>query len=77
MVDYINNVTCYVSLAVDEHNELSSTDSDGFPSMDDTLVLNLVLEEGPSGRRLSARKGGRWTDRSVRRTCTMNSAYYI
>lgn len=31
--------------------------------MDDALVLNLALEEGPSSRRLSARKCGRWTDR--------------
>ncbi|KAI9443645.1 DEAD-domain-containing protein [Lactarius indigo] len=30
--------------------------------MDDALVLNLALEEGPS-RRSSARKSGRWTDR--------------
>jgi hypothetical protein len=33
--------------------------------MDDALVLNLALEEGPSTRRFSARKSGRWTDRCV------------
>ena len=33
--------------------------------MDDDLVLNLALEEGPSTRRLSAKKSGRWTDRCV------------
>lgn len=31
--------------------------------MDDALVLNLALEEGPSTRRLSTKTGGRWTDR--------------
>ncbi|KAH9979860.1 P-loop containing nucleoside triphosphate hydrolase protein [Lactifluus volemus] len=31
--------------------------------MDDTLVLNLALEEGPSTRRGFTKKGGRWTDR--------------
>jgi len=46
--------------------------------MDDALVLNLALEEGPSTRRLSARKSGRWTDRCV--GCNlgmMDRAYYI
>ena len=33
--------------------------------MDDTLVLNLALEEGPSTRRELTKKGGRWTDRCV------------
>ena len=33
--------------------------------MDDGLILNLALEEGPSTRRLSAKKSGRWTDRCV------------
>lgn len=34
-------------------------------SMSDTLVLNLALEEGPSTRRESIKKGGRWTERCV------------
>ena len=50
---------------LDHHRPL--TDLTGFAdkSMNDTLVLNLALEEGPSTRREPTKKGGRWTERCV------------
>jgi hypothetical protein len=31
--------------------------------MDDDLVLNLVVDDDPSAKNVSNKKGGKWTDR--------------